>query len=1039
MKKIVSFFTLLLLGLSLVASAQAQDGSVKGKITDPSSNPLESVTISIKGKAGKAVVTNARGEFEIKAKSGDIIQISSVGFKSEEVKVNNINAKINVTLKEAVNQMDEVIVTAGGIKTKRKEIGTTGTIIKADNLVAGKAVNIAGGLQGKVAGLQINATNGGVNPSFRIVLRGQRSLTGNNQALIVLDNVIVPSEVLGNLNPEDVADVNVLNGAGAAALYGSSASNGAIIVTTKKGKKGTNAVTVSQTMMAEHAAFFPKFQMKFGSGGGAYGYNDPFAYYENQSYGPAFDGTMRVLGAPLEDGSQDSTCYCATSGHSDFWETGMTQQTDFSVSGGDDNSTFYMAGQYADITGTTPGDKYNRTTFRLNGTRKVGNKINVSYNTNYTQNRYDITTATGSVYDNMLNMPNNVEVTRYKDFINNKFATFNDFYNPWYVNPYWQAAAYRSGVRNDYLVANFEIKYSPIKGLDLVARQGLTTRNASNKDFNAAYKYTAYRKTTESFGKSDVTANVSDGSSYSTNLLSDVYSQYQTKYKDFTANVIAGGQFRQDQSKGVGVSGAGLVVPNLFNVANGVGTPGASESNSLVRQFGFYADARFGYKGYAFLHATGRRDWVSILDPEHNTFFYPAVDVSFIASDAIAAIKNSKTINYLKVRAGWSKVGQANLGAYALKPTFGSTAYGFPYGTLPGYTVGNSLVSNSLKPEITSGYEVGFDMNLFKDKITSSITYFSTITDDQTVSTAVSTTTGFTAMTTNTGQTYSKGLEATLHVTPIDQPNGLRVTIGGNYTYLDNKVNFISSALPRLALATYGDGTGAYAVAGQTFPMIMGFDYKRDADGRVIVNSVTGIPTKSDTISYLGGANPVHKLGLDGSVEYKKFRLSITLEYRGGYSAYQSMGSNLDWSGTSWRTAIYDRKSFIFPNSSYWDGTKYVANTAISIGNGNGNNGYWTDGINRGTSTNYMTSGDFWKVREVALSYDLPTSVIGNKIFKGVTVSVQGRNLFVFMAKDNYYSDPEYSDAGSGSNGMGLTGMQSPPSRFYGASIKFKF
>lgn len=1046
MKKIVSFFTLLLLGLSLVVSVQAQEGTVKGKITDPNGNPLESVTISLKGKNGRAVTTNTKGEFDIKAKSGDVLEISFVGFKSEEVRITNTATRINVALKESVNQMDEVVVTAGGIKTKRKEIGTVGTIIKSDALIAGKSLTISGGLQGKVAGLQINATSGGVNPTYRLVLRGQRSLTGNNQALIVLDNVIVPNEVLGNLNPEDVQDVTVLNGAGAAALYGSSASNGALIVTTKKGRKGVNAIALSQTMTLEQVAFLPKFQTGFGAGGAAYGYGPlAFSYLENQSYGPAFDGVKRPLGPPLEDGSQDSAYYQYNPGHAKFWATGVSKQTDFSLTGGDDNSTFYLSGQYNDVTGTTPGDKYNRTNIRLNGTRRLGNKVNVAYTTSYTQNRYDITSQTGSMYSNMLNMPTQVDITRYSDWQHNKFANPIGFYNPWYLNPYFTKDNWRSNVRNDYFVANVEVKFTPLKGLDIVGRQGITTRNASNKDWNGAFIYSAYSKQTDASSKSDISANVADGSSFTTNLLTDFFAQYQTKIKRFSLNVISGGQWRQDQAKNVNVSASGLVVPGLFNVSNGVGTPGASESNTMARQMGFYGDARVGFNNYLFLHVTGRKDWVSILDQKNNSFFYPAADLSFIASDAIDALKASKVINYLKLRGGWSKVGQVNLGgtygAYQLLPTFSSSASGFPYGTLAGYTVGNTLVSNNLLPEITKGFEVGFDLNLFKDKVTTSFTYFSTTTDNQTVNTAISGTTGFTSLLTNTGQTASKGYEVTAHVTPIDQPNGFRVTVGSNYTYLDNKVNNISAQLPRLALATYGNTAGSYAVAGQVFPVIMGYDYKRDPSGHVIVDAVSGIPTKSDTISILGSGTPKYKLGLDAAIEYKGFRLSIVLEYRGGYSAYQSMGTEMDWSGTGWRTAIYNRKSFVFPNSVYMSGGKYVTNTNVSIANGSGNNGFWSDGINRDVSSNYITAGDFWKLREVSLSYDVPTSLISkSKVFKGITLSVQGRNLLVFMAKDNYYTDPEYSDAGAGSNGGGLTGLgQTPPSRYYGASIKFKF
>jgi TonB-linked SusC/RagA family outer membrane protein len=1031
------------------AFAFAQNRTVSGKVLDEKGVPIPFATVTEKGtKNGTSA--DANGNFSLEVR-GNSLTISSTGFNSKDL---NIQGKtfINVQLAAAANVIDEVIVTAGGIRARRKEIGTANSVIKAENLTAGQAVNVAGGLQGKVAGLQINATSGGVNPNFRVILRGQRSLTGNNQALLVLDNVIVPNEILGNLNPDDVEEVTVLNGAGAAALYGSQASNGALIVTTKKGKKGVNSIGLSHTTTVESVAFFPKIQKSFGSGGSAYNLDpngDPgFSYLENQSYGPAFDGKMRPLGPPLESGRQDSALYQYNEGHFKFWEKGITNQTDINLQSGDENSTFYLSGQYVDVTGTTPGDKYNRAAFRLNGTRKVGQKVNVTYTAGYTQNRYDITTQTGAMYGNMLNMPSNVDITRYKNWRTDSFANPIGYYNPWYQNPYFTADNYRSTQRNDYLTGLIELRYTPVNGLDLVARQGITTRNYSNKNTVGEFKFTEYAKNTDQSSKSDISASVQDGSSFKTTLLTDFQAQFKKTVSDLSFTLIGGTQFTQNQAKYLNMGANGLIVPGLFNVNNGVGTPDVAESNFKARQVGAYGDLRIGYKNYLFLHGTGRNDWVSILAEKNRSFFYPSVDVSLILSDAISTLKESNTISFLKLRAGWSKVGQVNLGnssdfgAYYLLPTYSGSASGFPYGSLPGYTVGDKLVSNDLRPEITKGYEAGFDLNLFKDRFVSNVTYFSTKTNDQTVNTRISAGTGFSSLLTNTGETQSKGIEATAHITPLRNKDWT-VTIGGNYTYLDNKVNNISAQLPRLSLATYGtDGPGSYAVAGQVFPVIMGYDYQRDPSGHVIVNSITGLPKKSDTISILGNATPKQRLGIDGMVKFKNLSLSFLFDYRGSYQVYNAMGPEMDWSGTGYRTAIYDRQRFVFPNSVYDDGTgKYVTNTNITIPNGNGNNGFWTDGINRDVTSNYVTSGDFWKLRELALAYDLPTSVLSKtKFIKGARISVQGRNLFMWMAKDNYYTDPEYSDAGNDSNGIGLTGIgQTPPSRYYGATISVKF
>ncbi len=1045
MRRIVTMITVLLLGAFL---ATAQTSSVTGKVVDQNGNPVEGASILVKGtKTGTSA--DAQGNFSVNARAGATLIISSINFNTLEVKATS--SPMTIMLESETNQMDEVIVAAGGIRVKRKEVGTANTVIKAEELTASKPVNVASGLQGKVAGLQISGTSSGVNPNYRLVLRGQRSLTGNNQALIVLDNVIVPNEVLSNLNPEDVESVNVLQGSGAAALYGSAASNGAIIVTTKKGRRGVNTVSVSQTSTIEEVAFFPKFQTKFGAGGSAYGYdefgNPTWSYLENQSYGPRFDGSMRPLGPPLEDGRQDSARYAYNPGHNGFWQHGLTNQSDFSVTSGDENSTFYLSGQYADVKGTTPGDKYNRATLRANGTRKLGERFNFTYSASYTQNRYDITTQTANMYNNLFNMPMNVDIKKYKNWRTDPFANPNGFYNPWYENPYFTADNYRSNSRNDYFVGMAEMRFTPVKGLDLTARQGVVTRNYSNKDITHAFDYTTYAENTDASSKSDIAAAVSDGSGYRTQLLSDLFAKYSTNFSDFSFDLIAGGQWRQDQAKGMGMSASGLVIPELFNIGNRSGTPNVSEANYLARQMGVYGDLRIGYKGFIYLHGTGRNDWVSTLLPDARSFFYPAVDVSFVASDALDFIKESNTISLLKLRAGWSKVGQVNLGlsnfgAYSLLPTF-SQNNGYPYASGPGYSMGNRLVSPNLQPELTKGYEAGFDLNMFNDRFTTSVTWFSTKTDNQTVATGISSTTGFSSYLVNTGQTSSKGLEVTAAVTPIKTRDWV-VTIGANYSYLDNMVNSISADLPRLALATYADGSGSYAVEGQTFPVIIGTDYVRDDQGRVIVDAKTGAPEINETLQILGSASPKNRLGINGDITWKNLHLSFLFEYRGGYQIYNAMGSDMDWAGTGYRSGVFDRTRFVFPNSVYEDPTKpgtYIPNTNITVEDGNGSAGFWTNAENRDVTSNYVTSGDFIKLREAVLSYDLPASVLSKLSFlKGATISVQGRNLFMWMAKDNYYTDPEYSAGGNDSNGIGITSLgQTPPSRYYGATLSLKF
>lgn len=1047
MRKILALFTVLLLTI-LVSTAQ--NSTVSGKVVDQNGQPVVGASVLIKG-TNTGTSTDEQGNFSINAKNGDILLVSSINFSPQEVKVNGNT--VQVTLNATVNTMNEVVVTAGGITRKKSEIGTAQTTLSGAEVTKGKAVNIAGGLQDKVAGLQIQGTTGGVNPNYRIILRGNRSLTGNNEALIILDNVIVPNSVLNNLNPEDVASYNVLQGASAAALYGSQASNGAIIITTKKGTVGRTSVRISQTETIEHVAFFPQNQTSYGQGGSAYGYDEngqpAFSSIENQSYGPHFNGTVVPLGVPLEDGSQDSTLYTGNDTRKKFWQSGLTNQTDFSVATGDKVSTTYISGQYANVTGTTPKDKYNRTTLRVNGTRKVyGDMLNMTYSLNYTQNNYDITTQTYSIYNNMLNMPSNIDITRYANWQTDPFANPNGYYNPWYLNPYWQIDNYRQATKNEYIVGNVELKFTPVQGLSFVARQGITKTNQYTKSWNNGFQYTEYAKAASSNSKSDISASVSDGESYSLNLLTDLFFQASKKFNNFSVDLIGGGQWNQNQFKGIGVSASPLVVPGLYNVGNLVGIPGASEANYMARIMGYYGVLTLGYKDYLYLNLTGRNDWTSTLPVENRAFFYPSASLSFVASSALDFLKNSNTIDYLKLRVGASKVGEVNLGnstnfgAYQLQRTF-SQQSGFPYGNLPGFGLDNQIVSNSLQPELTKQYEFGFDLNLWKNRITSSFTWYHSETSNQTVSTGLSYTSGGSSYLTNVGKTMSEGLEAEVQVAIVKNAD-LQISLGTNFAYLDNKVLEIGNGVSRIALATYGDGSGVYAVAGQPFPVIMGFDYVRDDQGHVIVDASTGSPSKDPTLKILGNTVPKIKLGPTFDISYKGFDLSGLFVYRGNYKMYFGSGGDVDWAGTGIRTTTFNRGRFVFPNSVYEDPTKpgtYIKNTNITLVDGNGNAGYWTNDENRGVSSNYVSSGAFWKLRELSLSYTLPQSLFTKANFiKSVQISLQGRNLFIWLPETNYYTDPEYSEVASTSNGVGITGLSSaPPSRYYGGTISITF
>jgi TonB-linked SusC/RagA family outer membrane protein len=1035
-KLILSLFIFLF----VAATAMAQDRTITGTVTGQDDGlPLPGVSIRIKTATNVGTQTNANGKYTLTVPAGaQTLVFSFIGYVPKEVPATS--GTLNVVLASNSTGLDEVVISAGGVTIQRRQQGNQSTTIKASELTQGKAFNVASALTGKVPGLQVNGVSSGINPNVRLVLRGNRSLLGNNQALVVLDNVIVPTSILGNLNPEDIENIEVLNGGGAAALYGSDASNGAIIVTTKKGRRGSTSVTFSNTFSIEQVSFLPKLQKRFGSGTG----NDDVPSYtpfENQQYGPAFDGSLKPIGKPLADGSIQTVPYSYTGDKDKFWDLGFTNQSDFSISSGDEKSTSYLSGQYFTQEATIPGDKYNRFGFRYNGERNLLENLTFNITANYVQNRYDQSNAIESVYDNVLQTPGQIPLLGYSDWKTDPFANPNGYFNEYYQNPYFALANNRNITRNDYLTGSAQLKWFPIKELSLLFRVGISTRNTSNKSHTNKFTYSDYRLgITPNFN--NILGAVGDGMSYNTQLNPEFQTQYIKQVsKDFNVNVIVGTSLRENQYKGLNASISGLVQPDLYNLGNNLNVPTAGEANYRATQIGVYADARIGFRNYLYLHGTARNDWRSILAPENRSFFYPAADIAFIASDAIPFLKESNVIESLKIRAGISKVGQVNLGnssnfgAYSLSPVFGQ-AYGYPFNGNPGYTLGNEIVAPTIKPEMTKLIEGGFDLEMFKSRLSLTATYYKSSTTDQAVPVNISPTTGFTTFLTNTGEVTNEGIETRIGLIPV-RTSDLEVSVGANYTYNNNKVVSISQDLKQLNLSSRFSQAQIFAEEGKAFPLLKARDYIRDDQGRIVVDRITGMPTAGTGLIDIGNTEPKHKFGVDAAVSFKGLRLAALFEYRGGYMMYNSAGS-FSFSGAGAATVSFNRERFVVPNSSYLDPTTntYVENTNITTRSGG--TAFWTEGPTyNDAGTNFVYSAAFWKLRELSLGYDIPKSVLGNgKFVKGVRVSLQGRNLFLWTPKTNIYTDPEYSVNGSDNNAVGLTNLgQTPPSRLYGATI----
>jgi TonB-linked SusC/RagA family outer membrane protein len=1053
------------LALTLISvQALSQTIAVTGRVTDGSGNSISYASVKFKNSKTGSVADSA-GKFVIHASKGSVLTVSATGFTEKDVIVGDEN-KISVVLSPGSSELTNVVVTTAlGIQRQAKELGYASTTISNKTLTQAKSVNIQQALNGKVSGLNISTVNSGVFENAKINIRGIRSLTGNNQPMLVVDGAPTPLEYLSSIPPDDVQNLTVLKSAASAAIYGPDAVNGVIIITTKRGGKNPT-VTLSSTLQATKVSFFPKLQKEFGQGAGEvtdrFG-NLGYVPYENQQYGPAFDGTTQPLGIPLEDGSIQMVPYSADHYQDKikFWNTGLTFQNAASIAGED----FYVSIEDARIKGLIPDDENHRTSVRFNGGKKYG-KFSVNYGLNYILQNYNVVNEAGfqdalpGAYDGglfflVMQVANNVPLLSYKDWQNYKFAQYSNYYNEFAVNPYWLIGNIRQDGRQDNFIGNIDLNYQLFPWMKATVRLGsdLSFQNATNT--NAPVVVTdwainvAKRNPTQ---YSNRPGEVKTDQNSSSRFNADYFlSGEHGIAKDFSLKYIVGGTARQNRAKDVAVGGNNLVVPYLYNVAVRSGDASVpvyptGNYDILYRLYSVYGNVGLSYKQWAFVEFAGRNDWDSRLLQQNRSFFYPAANVSVILSDAIPAIKNSGFISYAKVRGAISKSGNVNLNPYSLNATY-SQPIGFPYGNNVGFTANQTIPSPDLKPEFVNTKELGLELGLLKNRVNFEATYFNQNNTNQILQVSQSSTTGYTLGLANAADFKNYGVEMDLGLSPVINIGKGRIDLKINATYNNNKVTHTLNDAPVVIGGTAGfiqNSTSSptvnnIAVVGLPAFAFQLTDYARDSStGKVIVDPVTGFPSQAGSLVIKGRSLPLWLVGVTPSFTLGNFSLSMTWDYKGGYDFYSGLGSDEDFAGISARSAEYGRQRFVFPNSVYWDGSKYVPNTAIQVQDGNYN--FWSQAINTAIATNYYASAAAWRLRELNISYTLPSRWLGNgKTIKRLTVAAVGKNLFLFVPKSNQWGDPEFNYSTTG-NTFGLaSSFQSPASRLFGGSITVQF
>ncbi|MES2457619.1 MAG: SusC/RagA family TonB-linked outer membrane protein [Bacteroidota bacterium] len=1055
MKKLLQSLFILLF---IAGSAMAQQRTITGTVTGKDDGlPLPGVSVRIQNsKAGTQ--TGADGKYAISVPSGTAgLEFSYLGYTAQTVAVGESNV-VNAILSTDSKELTEVVVTALGLNRVKRDLGYSTQTVKADQLQDKGDGNILSLLQGKVAGVEITGASGSAGASTNIILRGMTSLSGSNQPLFVIDGIPVSNDLdnttntlFGNqpanraldIDPNTVESINIMQGPAAAALYGSRASAGALIITTKKGsgQAGKTTITLNSAYGIQNDYGFPKLQNEFGQGSsGVFTPASTFSLGVRFGTVPSIaNGLIAAAGTnPVIDGVTynpgDVLPYVNyPENYSLYFKQGHTWDNNISILSGDAKNNYAFSAGDASTVGILPTSEFKKRNVRFSAGSQLNDKLNVSGTATYFNTLQNGATTQGNGANSsifgLFGVTRATNLAYYRD--NYKKA---DGTNNWFVtgrdNPYFAANENSFTSNLSRFMANGSISYDILPWLNASYRLGVDS-------------YTDRRKRYVAIGSTQAAA--SGGS-----VLEDVYFRSEvngdlivTAKKDdiFTdglnATALLGQNINQRLFQNVYVNGAGLTIPGYTNVSNGSVFTSSGETNNKRRLLGYYGQVTLGYNNYLFLDMTGRFDQSSTLAVENNTYFYPSVSSSFVFTDALGI--ESEILSIGKVRASFAKVGK-DAPPYSLGDSFTSATSGnntasftFPYGATAGFNAYSTIGNPALKPEFTTSYEFGLNLGLFKDRINIDATYYNQGSKNQIVSVALPTSTGFDSRYVNIGNVKNKGVELILNATAV-KSRLLTWDISANFSRNINKVVSIADGVESFQIDGNAFGGQIPSIyQGYAYGVIVGSKYPRSPDGQLIVDKNTGLYSTA-TIPNQVIADPSREwtAGLTNTIRIKKFMLSGLVDFKKGGDIISWTTSTLRSNGSLAVTAEGREEPHILPGVIANADGSYSPNYIQIPGQT-----YWNSGFGGigGSEFNVFDATTF-RLREIALGYDLDGSVLKTKAIKSIRLTVYGRNLYYYAP--NSPVDPEVNTQGAG-NIRGLELQSAPNTRNFGASLRVTF
>ncbi|WP_428664882.1 SusC/RagA family TonB-linked outer membrane protein [Runella sp.] len=1004
-------------------------------------SPIVGASVVVKGNQRIGTSTDAQGNFKLSlpddlAAANVTLVVSFIGFEPSELSVSPAQTSVNVQLKEGAQELAEVVVTALGIKKDKKALSYSVTEIAGTGFTQARENNVANALTGKIAGVNATGLSTGPGGSSRVVIRGNGSLTGNSQPLYVINGMPIDNSVPGGsslanglgtkagtdrgdgiaaINPDDIESMTVLKGGAAAALYGSRGANGVILITTKKGKtqKGIG-VEYNGTFTMENVSVFPDFQYEYGQGDGGV---KPTTLAQAQatgrrSFGSKIDGSTDYVAA---DGKTHP--YVAQKNNlKNFYQTGTTFTNSIALSGGNDAVTYRLSLADLNAKSVLPSNTYNRKSANLTVSAKLSDRLRaeavVQYNREQGNNRPIAGDALGNPNWMAYEVANTVDV---RWLAPGHDASGNEiFWNDAGIvtNGYFFINKFKETDTKDRFIGQTSISYDILKNLTLKA---ITTRDFYN------YNFTSIMPTGGQYipqGQYDgIKSDVSETNSMIT-------AAYNTRFgQSLGLSALAGANTRQFKNNQFDFYGQGYTIPYFYSYSN-LATSTATPVASTVKTNSVFGSADLDYKNFLFLTLSGRQDWFSTLSPKNNTIFYPSVGTSFMLSDVV---KMPDAVDFLKLRGSWAQVGGGGPDPYAINLAYSSIPSA---SSVPLQNVSSASITNAeLKPFTSTTIELGFTTSLFGRRLNIDAALYDKKSTNDIVSVPISGASGYTSAILNSGELSNKGIELLIEGMPVKSTD-FSWNTSFNFAYNKSEVLKLADGISTFSIGNSANGNAFINnQVGMPFGGIYGYRMQKNAAGNIIYDTNANLPLQTDNNQYLGNGVHPYTMGLTNTFKYKNFTFDALVDGKFGGSIFSVMEVYATRLGLL-KSTLPGRENGLALTGVNSKGDAYSYTVPVA----NLRSAYYNN-LNRYTEL-FVHDASFVKLRQIIISYNLPTGLLKSLGVKSSSVSLVGRNLLILYKKtDNF--DPEQGLTNGAAQGIESIGL--PRTRSYGINLNLKF